>query len=481
MRKRLTNSAVEAFTCGVYTSGARAGQPKDQDVLWCGELKGFGCRLSRKTGTRTYIFLYRVKGTGREVYVTIGRHRDPWQVDQARTKALELKTQVLSGINPIEVELQRQSARREAAKVDEAQTVTLSAILDHYVEHKRTKHGPLRSATKRSIRETVERYLSAWLDKPMASTVTRDACLARFAELSDTEPNKKGGLGKKGAANMTMTYVRALCNHARDLYENEDGTPRIFLVNPVTRMIKVRKLNPEKPRKDRIPRDRIGAVYSMLRKRAADARTVHDRTAADWVITVLLTGMRLSESASIKKTQIDLTAGTLRLLGDVVKNHNEMVLPLSAPLLELLKARLESPKEDSAAARRRLRSRSTEYVFPSFGIKRPYVNDARATLEMLSKVAGCHCSMHSLRRTFEDILRFAKVDPDERRLILNHIGGDVHSVSYSNSDDPESLRPALDAAAQWVLEQSRIADAENVIAFPSRTKEGYIEARESVA
>jgi hypothetical protein len=51
---------------------------------------------------------------------------------------------------------------------------------------------------------------------------------------------------------------------------------------------------------------------------------------------------------------------------------------------------------------------------------------------------------------------------------LNHIGGDVHQVSYSNSDDPETLRPAIQAAADWIVAQVRIAESSNVIPFPAK-------------
>lgn len=80
-------------------------------------------------------------------------------------------------------------------------------------------------------------------------------------------------------------------------------------------------------------------------------------------------------------------------------------------------------------------------------------------------------SPHALRRTYEDILKFAGVDPDERRLLLNHLARDVHGAHYANDDNPESLRPAVEAASNWVLEQARIvqatADGANVIAFPT--------------
>lgn len=470
LRPKMTNSAVERFP---VTPEDRA---KSQAVLWDGEVKGFGMRYSAKSGTRTYFVQYRVKGSKQEREVTIGRHDDPWRVDQARAKAREIKAQMLNGVDPVVEQAKQQEAKRALAA---AQSVTLRQIMEHYLEHKRTKHGPLRPRTKQSIRETIDRYVPNWLDKPMASTVTRDACLVRFIKLSDNDINRKTGQkGKKGAANQTMAYIRALANYARDLYEKEDGTPTIFALNPVTRMNKVRKLNPVKARKDRIPRDRIGAVWSMLRKRAVETRMDSERTAADWVSTVLATGMRLSESSALKRTQVDLKSKTLRLLGDVpdegdgfagVKNHNEIVLPLSTALYDILSQRLEAQDDHSHAARRRRRERSTEYVFPSFGKKKPFISDARATMEAVSEVAGCHCSMHTLRRTYEDVLRYAKVDPDLRRVLLNHLAADVHQASYANDDSDSALRPAVEAAAQWIVEQAAIAESANVIQFRAET------------
>jgi hypothetical protein len=46
---KLTNAAVEKFTCGVFTSGKHKGESKPQDILWCGQVKGFGMRLSAAT------------------------------------------------------------------------------------------------------------------------------------------------------------------------------------------------------------------------------------------------------------------------------------------------------------------------------------------------------------------------------------------------------------------------------------------------
>lgn len=78
-------------------------------------------------------------------------------------------------------------------------------------------------------------------------------------------------------------------------------------------------------------------------------------------------------------------------------------------------------------------------------------------MEAVSAVAGCHISPHALRRTAEDIAKDVKVDPDERRQLLNPLAEDVHGVSYANNPDPEVLRPGVEAIACWVVEQSAVA------------------------
>src|ERR1700736_4442680 len=90
-RAKLTNGAVEQFQC-------RSG--RKWDMLWDGDVKGFGMRLSAKSGTRTYFLQFRVKGSNAERQITIGRHSDPWRVDGARAKALELKAQMVNGLDP---------------------------------------------------------------------------------------------------------------------------------------------------------------------------------------------------------------------------------------------------------------------------------------------------------------------------------------------------------------------------------------------
>lgn len=370
---------------------------------------------------------------------------------------------MLGGVDPVAEAERKEAERKGRERLTAAHSTTLRQVLEHFLEHRRTRHGPLRPATKKSYREMIEGNLSDWLDKPVATTITRDACLAKFTELSANAPS---------ASNLTMVYLRALSNHAREMHATDDGDYPVMAHNPVTKMLRLRKLNPEKPRTGRVPLDRVGHVWLALQRRRVNARDVDDRTAADLVCLRMLLGLRATESGSLRWSQIDWTAKTIRLLGDVSKNHNEMLIPMSTVLHDLLLERKRAPEADPKVARRRRNVRAKEFVFASCGKKTPWMTDARATMEAVSKAAGCHVSPHDFRRTLEDIAKAVRVDPDERRQILNHLADGVHQASYANNPDPEVLRPAVEAIAKYIVDAATVAEAmeraDNVVPFPAR-------------
>lgn len=426
--KRLTNTLVESAACP-------PGRPNL--IVWDDKVKGLGVRINAAGTVRTYLLQYRVKGTRQERQIKIGRHNDPWRIDQARAKAMALKVEMLDGVDPVVRDQQKVAADKAAAVLSAAQTITLRQVMEHYVQHRRTRHGALRAASIRDIERHVTVNLADWADEPVA-TIKRDACVERFDAISESSPSQ---------AAQCFANLRALLNHARDMYETDDGEYPLLAVNPVQRMFKKRKPKPEKPRDTRIPLDRVRAVWGMLERRRAAARTVDDRTSADWVSFMLLTGTRRTESGSLLWSNIDLDAGTFHLPGDVVKNHNGITLPLSAPLRAVLNSRRELPEPSEKVAERRRAKRSSEYVFPSWG-RLGYITDADATMQAVSEVAGTRVTIHDLRRTFVDICAQVGVSADRERLLTNHISGDVHARHYANSK--QALTADVEAIAKWV-------------------------------
>ena len=408
---KLTKKLVDAFECP---------EGKEQGFLWCSERRGFAVRVT-STGIKSFIVQGRI-GT-KERRETIGRY-GVFTVDSARERAEEILRGMRNGVDP------RAEKKRQASL-----NITLQAVADDYVANKRTKNGELRASTKADISRHVEQNFESWANEPIAS-ITREKCLKRFNEITKRSPSQ---------ANQAFIILRALINHAREMHATEDGEYPILAVNPVTRMLKLRKLNPEEVRDRRIPTEKIGAVWSMLQDRIANGRTYNDQNAAAYVAFLLLTGTRKTEAATLTWDRVNFDEGWFFIPKDIAKNHNALTFPLSDTLRDVLESR---PKVEG-----------NPYVFASWGKKSSHIGDPRGVMDRVSEISGLHLSLHDLRRTADDIAKVCKVDSDERRQLLNHLSADVHGRHYANNPDPSALAPAVKAMHAWLVEQGQIAEA----------------------
>jgi integrase len=256
-----------------------------------------------------------------------------------------------------------------------------------------------------------------------------------------------------------MVTLRALINYAREKHATPDGEYVILKTNPVSMAFnkhKIGKLNKIGVRKGRIPADKIGAAWAVLRKRHHEARTVDDKTAADYVSMLMLTGCRANEVATLTWENVNLSEGWFRIPKEVAKNHNELKLPLSTVLHQILAERRDAPQAPDHVRRRRAdradRDRSP-YVFSSWGVK-GHIGEARSTLDAVSEAIGVRVTRHDLRRTLDDVAARCLVSDDQRRQLLNHLASDVHGQHYANDPDPKTLANAVQRIADWIVEQT---------------------------
>jgi integrase len=455
-QKRMTNADVERFTCGVYASGKKAGQRRDQDVLWDGGencCKGLGLRLSAATGTRTFIFLYRVQG--KEILQTIGRYGDGWRLghhDPAwdpREAARDLKRKMKQGINPVEEKAQA-LATESAAKVKTAAlATTLRQVVALYMERR-----VLAPSTIRDMKGHSRRNFAGWLDLPVAG-ITKGMCLEKFLNISKRAPQQ---------ANSAMVYLSCWLNFARDDHALADGTYPVLPVNPVTAMFKTQDKNPERPRTRHIPLERVGHVWNFLRESTSGLH-------ADFASTLMLTGMRWRECASLRWTDVDLEKRTITLRKEVTKNHHELVLPMSDLLHGVVSARKPNDAQPS------------DFVFPSQKLKSGgcrtksgHVGNPRGMMDRVAVVAGCvvtdekgkkqsELSVHDFRRGLDAIAQACRIDGDTRRLLLNHKSGDVHYQHYASR---QGLTGAVGEIANYIENAALVAKSPKVVQFSGR-------------
>jgi integrase len=406
---KITQSTVDSLP-------APAENDKRQQIIyWVDGLPGFGVRVT-KAGARSYIAECRVNGKTRRV--TIGAH-GVLTLKQASKMAKEKLVEMGKGIDP--------SEEKERAKTA---AVTLRDVSTDYCKTRQTKKGgALTAKTIRDIERHVKANFGDWADKPIVS-ITSEMCRNRFEDLSKRS---------EAQANQAFRILRALINFSID-----EENPRL---NPVQTLSKKSLWNQNKAKATRIPLDRVGAVWKMmLEKRASSALLQAGLTGVDIIAFLLLTGCRWSEAAQLTWDYVNLEAGTWHLPDP--KNHNEVYLPISAPLRAMLEAR---PRVEG-----------NDYVFP--GRSDSFYKDARYSMEQVSKVAGLHLTPHDLRRTFIAIGIELKIEMWKLKLLTNHISkGDVTLDHYTEKSNLRYLSGEAEQIAAWVVQQGIMAAAGNVI------------------
>jgi integrase len=166
-----------------------------------------------------------------------------------------------------------------------------------------------------------------WLDLPV-SAITKDMVEEKHREIS---------IKGKAQANVTFRVVRALLNYARSKYENEHEQP-ILKTNVVSRLTEVRAWNKVRGRRTIITAAQMPDWWRAV-------SCLRNRTVRDYLMLLMLTGLRRSEAASLQWKDVDLQAGFLRVLDPKNGEHHE--LPLSDFLWDMLRVRKAHARKEN--------------------------------------------------------------------------------------------------------------------------------------
>jgi integrase len=424
---------------------ARPGSKADV-LYWDRDTKGFGLRVTR-TGLSKFIAQGRVRGTQKDVRVTIGSY-GAWTVDEARRRADEYRHQFEEGIDP-----------RDVAREKRAASVTLQQVLDAYV----SRPGKLKANTAKEMRRHVARGLTTWAEMPVAS-ITRDMVKDRHEEIAT-----KGLRGKPApiSANATMVTLRTLLTFAMDEYRRPDGSP-IISHNPVGAL--KRHWSKLGTRTDRyIDRSKVGAVWNALHEARRTARTRDTAAGVDLTIYLLLTGSRRDEAAALTWDRVHLSDEPSESRWHLVnrKCGGDILLPLSTQAVAILRDRLAAADALAEATG----EEHSPYVFPSWS-KAGRIMDARSAMELISKVAGKHLSLHDLRRSFTNYaMRECRIGKFEVDVATGHApnSADVTARNYLDLTNLSWLYPEMQQVSDFIEQQGRVAAAQangaNVVAL----------------
>ncbi len=357
-----------------------------QTLYWDTELRGFGVLVSGATQAKTYVVQHTMQN-GQTRRMTIAPV-NVLELDDACARAKKLIGQFYSGVDP---KAERRKARELAQR---AARGTLRAVLDDYLTEKRK----LRDSSRQHYRAMIERYLTAWLDKPLCN-ITRDMVKQRHTEIAREIAARNAGSRRGGAPTQGQTTANTVMRVLAIIWIWASDPDRMPELGPRPTSSLGDRWFEQSSRKRLVKADDLPAFY-----KAVDG--LSSRTMRDYLLLMLFSGLRRREAAGLRWGDIDFAAKLIRLPAERTKADRQLDLPMSSFVRDLLIAR-------------RALGRDGDFIFPGRG-KSGGVVDPTGVFEVIAKTSGIKVSSHDLRRTFVTNAEASDISPMALKALVNH-------------------------------------------------------------
>lgn len=375
---------------------ARKDGGKGEVLHWDTEVKGFGARI---TATGKISFIIQRDVNGRDERSTIGTF-GVMTPEQARQRAKELLLKQQDGIS-----INREKKRRGNAGS------TLSAVFEDYLSRKE-----LREKTQTIYRAAFKNYLADWGALALAD-IDGYMVEAKYKKVRDAHG--------KASASQAIRLVSALFNHA--IYSME----LCIKANPVTRLGHVVR------GWSKVDRRQTALLENDLRPFWLALQQLKNQTAKDYLLFLLLTGLRRSEAACLEWNEVDLSHALVTIPKEKNKSGRPFMLPLSTASLELLK-------------RRRRVDPSGRFVFPSSAGTLGFYIECKTAMNSVAKKMGRKLTPHDLRRSMATAATKLGINTITLKQLLNHSTTSEITSGYVVSD-ADALREPVEKISGYLL------------------------------
>lgn len=366
--------------------------------LYDSKIPGFGLSIT-STGTKSFLVYKKLKGKPQRF--TLGQFPE-LSVEQARKEAQKLLGKIATGIDPI--------AEKQTQKL---KVITLKEVFEDYLKARKDLKRRTKYDYERFVYHTV---FAKWQNKPLLF-ITKDKVVSLHSSVGEERGT--------AYANSSMRLLRALFNFAAGQYEDAQGQS-LILDNPVRRLSQTRAWYRTKRRETLIEGHQLPAWHQAVMELENDI-------VRDYLLLILLTGLRRNEAAKLEKTHIDLKSKIL-VIGDP-KNRQTHRLPLTNYLYDLLKHRIDSSPN--------------EYVFPGNG-KEGYLIEPRKQMAKIIEKTGIQFTVHDLRRTFITIAESLDIPAYALKRLLNHKTTSDVTAGYIVMD-VERLRKPMNKISAYIF------------------------------
>ncbi len=387
------------------------------------------------SGARSWCFRFRDPKSGKTSRATIGPY-PAVSLSAARQRADAMRTQVVSGENPVEV---RRRERRIAA------TRTFQALADRYLKEHARRHKRSADADERNLRLHV---LPKWKSRRFEEITRADIIELIEGIIAEQKPT---------LANRVQALISSIFSFAMDA--------ELVKGNPCARL---RRRGVETIRRRVLTDDEIRVFWrGIVRKPVSERVGLALRL-------VLLTGVRPGEAAGMASREIikEPDAAKWIIAAERSKNGRAHLVPLSDLARQTLNMAMRS-RPNKATQTGSEPQAEAAHVFPSPSVKDSPITEHALAVAMARFSAKldpeeAHSwskdppTPHDLRRTVATRLAEMGVPKEDRDAILNHTPQDVGKKHYDLYEREREKRLALNAwsgAVLAILEKPNETDA----------------------
>jgi integrase len=381
------------------TTLAKIELPATSQILyWDTELTGFGIRAT----PTALVFVAQRRVKGKTVRTIIGK---PGEITpaEARVKAASALASMREGRN-----------LNEVSRQEKVNSITLRQVYKAYMNDK-----TLQPRTIETYDWNLETNLKCWLDLPLKN-IDKTMVRERYKGLC----NKNGPRGQGiGSANQALHLLSALYNYAAAAYDKADGEP-IVGDNPVNILSQLGLWIKLPPRVRVVDEKDLAAWYQGV-------LALGDRTFGAYILFVLFSGLRKSETLRLEWTHVDSRNRVLNIPGKITKNGKPRSVPLTDVMLSIIEKRRALP-----------RNIGNPYIFNAEK-GRGHLKEPKTAVGSVSKSSQIDWSLHDLRRTYTTAASRIDVSYIKLKYLIGHsLTGDVTSNHYTHLNVDDLREPA---------------------------------------
>lgn len=392
--------------------------PKGQSIFWDAKTPGLGLRIT-KNGVKSFILQSRLRG--KTVRLTIGQF-GAWDIQEAQAEARRLAVSIDRGIDP-----RIENIKNIAEKERLALSIWLEYIkqketrwsrryyLDH-VEMSRDGGEVITRGLRRNQSNIKEvGFLRPLLNLPL-SEITRDLLIRWIEKERNTRPLKT----RLGLA-MLKAFIRWAADHPKY---------KTLVIDKTLCERLNQELPTPKARRDCLQKEQLKVWFQSIKK-------IQNQTISVYLQTLLLTGARREEWASLKWSDIDTIWHTAVIRDKIQETRVISLTPYVEHLLSSL------PKIN-------------DYVFASHRSRSGYLKEPRIALDQaLSKAQLPFLTIHGLRRSFGTLAEWVECPAGISAQIMGHKPSAIAEKHYRQRP-VDLLRKWHIRIEQFILQEADI-------------------------